>query len=359
MGSQSLAAGKRTCSAVKAGPSLSINMIRHIFSGAMTTLFIAPFCYGQYNWQRADSFFAPLPAKVHVFRLQQIVDARPVVAYALIAPLGSRELRFTTDTTKNRRLRPAEFYEKNDQPLLVVNGTFFEFVNHRNLNVIIRNGKLLGYNPHSIALRGKDSLLFLHSHRSAIGISNKRKADIAWLFTDSSKKRPYAFQQPVPSWKDSVNKLTLSQLKSRIALQIFTGKTRFRKWRVQTAIGGGPVLVQQGIVRVTNNEENMFSGKAISDRHPRTAMGYTADGRLVVLAVQGRMPGVAEGVSLVQLAEMLISLGCVEALNLDGGGSSCLLINGKETIVPSDREGQRPVPGVFIIHQKKNKFTIR
>lgn len=334
-------------------------MIRRIFSGAMTTLFIAPFCYGQYNWSRADSSFAPLPASVQVFRLQQRVDSQPVVAYAVLAALSSNELHFTTDTTYKRRLRPAAFYEKNNQPLLVVNGTFFEFVNHRNLNVLMRNGKLLAYNPHAIALRGRDSLLFLHSLRSAIGIRKNRRADVAWLFTDSSKKQPYAFQQPVRAWKDSVAQLTLPMLKSRMELQQGAERSEPRKWRVHTAIGGGPVLVQQGVIRVTNNEENMFPGKAISDRHPRTAMGYTADGKLVVLAVQGRMPGIAEGVTLVQLAEMLISLGCVEALNLDGGGSSCLLINGKETIVPSDREGQRPVPGVFMIHQKKNKFVTR
>jgi exopolysaccharide biosynthesis protein len=49
---------------------------------------------------------------------------------------------------------------------------------------------------------------------------------------------------------------------------------------------------------------------------------------------------------------MFIQLGCVEALNLDGGGSSCLLVNGKNTIQPSDKEGQRPVPAVFIVERK-------
>ncbi|MFN9783889.1 MAG: phosphodiester glycosidase family protein, partial [Sphingobacteriales bacterium] len=39
----------------------------------------------------------------------------------------------------------------------------------------------------------------------------------------------------------------------------------------------------------------------------------------------------------------------VEALNLDGGGSSCLLVNGRETIKPSDKTGQRPVPAVLLI----------
>jgi exopolysaccharide biosynthesis protein len=45
----------------------------------------------------------------------------------------------------------------------------------------------------------------------------------------------------------------------------------------------------------------------------------------------------------------MVGLGCVEALNLDGGGSSCMLINGKETIWPSDKGQQRAVPAVFII----------
>ncbi|MBA2762830.1 MAG: phosphodiester glycosidase family protein [Segetibacter sp.] len=92
--------------------------------------------------------------------------------------------------------------------------------------------------------------------------------------------------------------------------------------------------------------------KAIDDKHPRTAMGYTKDDKLIILVFQGRFAGKAEGATLMQEARVLQSLGCWEALNLDGGGSSCLLINGKETIKPSDKEGQRPVPAVFMIKVK-------
>jgi exopolysaccharide biosynthesis protein len=106
-------------------------------------------------------------------------------------------------------------------------------------------------------------------------------------------------------------------------------------------------------MRITNDEERMFMGRAREDLHPRTAMGYTADGRLLILAVEGRHKGVAEGASLTDLADILLSLGAVEALNLDGGGSSCLLVMGKETIKPSDKEGQRAVPGVFLIEGGK------
>lgn len=134
---------------------------------------------------------------------------------------------------------------------------------------------------------------------------------------------------------------------------MLANSSKIKEWKMESAVGGGPVLLQQGEVRISNNEELKFAGKAINDRHPRTAMGYTSQNELVIMVVEGRNPGKAEGVTLAQEATLLRSLGCVEALNLDGGGSSCLLINGKTTIRPSDKEGQRAVPGVFIIQQKK------
>jgi exopolysaccharide biosynthesis protein len=117
---------------------------------------------------------------------------------------------------------------------------------------------------------------------------------------------------------------------------------------METAVGGGPVLVYKGKIRVTNEEEGLFI-KGDKDLNPRSAIGYTRDGRIIVLAVQGRTPKLAAGVTLAQEAKILLDLGCYEALNLDGGGSSCLLVNGKETIHPSDKTGERPVPSVFII----------
>src|SRR5262249_55144443 len=126
------------------------------------------------------------------------------------------------------------------------------------------------------------------------------------------------------------------------------------RWKMATAIGGGPVLLQNGQIRITNNEELKFTGNAINDKHPRTAMGYTKDNKLVILAIQGRSES-GGGASLIQEAQILENIGCVEALNLDGGGSSCMLVNGRETIKPSDKEGQRPVPAVFVITRKRKR----
>jgi len=107
--------------------------------------------------------------------------------------------------------------------------------------------------------------------------------------------------------------------------------------------------MSEGQINITNDDERKFAGKAILDYHPRTAMGYKKDGTLIIMAIQGRMKGIAAGITLTELANLFQQLGCYEAINLDGGGSSCLLVNGKETIKPSDPTGQRPVPAVFYV----------
>ncbi|MDB5200902.1 MAG: hypothetical protein JWQ27_311 [Ferruginibacter sp.] len=201
------------------------------------------------------------------------------------------------------------------------------------------NGKLVAFNSHSLAGKGKDTLTYRHPFTGALGISKQRKADIAWLYTDSTKHYAMASQQAIPATRDSIAS--------------FAPPAHFKKWKMRTAIGGGPVLLQNGDIKISNNEELKFNGKAINDKHPRTLIGYTADDHLIVMVVQGRFPGIAEGATITEEAELMKQLGCVEAINLDGGGSSCMLINGKPTITVSDKPGQRAVPAVFLIKARK------
>lgn len=304
----------------------------------------------QLDWTNVDSLFPGLPNSIHVFRTYSSLDGKPNIAYYVAADLNDRNLRFDADTSQGRRLTPQQFFEKNGMPEVVVNCTFFSFQTNQNLNAVVKENKLVSYNVHSIPGRGRDSGMFRHPLGSAIGISKKRKADVAWLLTDSTKRKPYAVQFPMAPIKNNTRSLTYDSVRYYAAIAgLRKSKASIRKWKMLTAVGGGPVLVQDGKISISNNEEMKFAGKAIDDKHPRTAMGYTGDGRLIILVVQGRAPGAAEGASLRQLADMLQSLGCREALNLDGGGSSCLLVNGKETIKPSDAGGQRAVPAAFII----------
>jgi len=301
----------------------------------------------QSKWINIDSLYQPLPASMHVYKCADPLDGKPNVMYYAIADLKDKRLNFTTDTTYKRRLTPTEFYQKNNHPLLVVNCSFFSFATDQNLNVVIKNGKLIGYNEETIAAKGKDTLTYFHSFFGAFGISKNRNADIAWVYTDSSKKIPFASQRPIHFFRDSVENINLNYVKNKTR----KNSPSFQKWKMKTAIGGGPVLLQDGEVKITNNEERKFGGKAVNNPEPRTAIGYTKDQKIIILVCEGRSADAA-GLSLVQLAKIFKDLGCVEALNLDGGGSSCMLINGKETNTPSSKGVQRPVPSVFLIEWK-------
>jgi hypothetical protein len=289
-----------------------------------------------------DSVFGALPPSIKVYTTNDSLDGRPFKAYYVEALLKDKKLEFTTQSGFGNRYTPSSYYSKEKNPYVLVNGTFFSFQTNQNLNLLIKKKRLLSYNITSLKGRGEDSLYYYYPTRSAIGIRKKRVADVAWTFTDSNTSWVYAFQDS-PVIAKGKNKIpTINKL----------GRFDWKKWRVITAMGGGPTLIHNGSIHVTNREEQMFVGGEM-DKHPRTAMGYTTDGRLIILVIQGRFPGIAEGATLEQEAKILADLGCYEALNLDGGGSSCMLVNGKETIKPSDKEGQRPVPGVFIIRKRK------
>ncbi|MEO6820445.1 MAG: phosphodiester glycosidase family protein, partial [Ginsengibacter sp.] len=265
---------------------------------------------------------------------------------------------FTVDTSKNRRLTPTQFYEKNKSPLLVVNGSFFSFATNQNLNVVVKNGKIVSYNEQTFAGKGKDTLTYLHPFFSAIGITKKRKADVAYIYSDSTKQFLFASQVALPVIHDSVINLSLNYVNKitsndagNLSGNNYKSNPVFKKWVMKTAIGGGPVLVQNGEVKITNDEERKFSGKQMDNLEPRTAIGYTAKNKIIIFVCEGRSQDAA-GLSLPAMALIMKELGCTEAMNLDGGGSSCMLINGKITNKPSSKGIQRQVPSVFIIERR-------
>lgn len=282
-----------------------------------------------------------LPPGVQLFKTNSSLNGRPFIAYYVEANLKNKKLQFTTQVGNGKRFTPSQFYEKEGEPEVVVNGTFFSFATNQNLNIVMREGKILSYNVPALKSRTSDS--FYYPTRSAIGIRKNRKADIAWLFTDTAQKWPYAFQSRPIVARGKTNDPSFIDLNTI---------DPWKWWKMNTAIGGGPVLLQEGKLNITNQEEQMFVN-GLNDLHPRTAVGYTKNNKLIILVVQGRSPGIAEGATLNEEATILADLGCHEALNLDGGGSSCMLVNGKETIKPSDKEGQRAVPAVFLIRYKR------
>lgn len=116
---------------------------------------------------------------------------------------------------------------------------------------------------------------------------------------------------------------------------------------VQVAVGGGPILIQDGQPRKWKGDQ---------PRHPRTAIGFNND-HLFLVVVDGRQEDLSVGMSLPELAQLMKQLGCKEALNLDGGGSSTLWLDGKIMNSPSDGRPRRIANGLVVLESAHPEKT--
>lgn len=115
---------------------------------------------------------------------------------------------------------------------------------------------------------------------------------------------------------------------------------------IYQGISFGPALIKSGVLKTdfTNtiidiNSSSMSAKMPIEGANPRTGIGMVEPNHFVFIVVDGREPGYSKGATLAEFAKMFYDLGCKEAYNLDGGGSSTMYFNGKIINKPSlDRE---------------------
>jgi len=116
---------------------------------------------------------------------------------------------------------------------------------------------------------------------------------------------------------------------------------------VTDAIGGGPVIVRNGRAVWTAGED--FLPTQLGPRNPRTAVGQRRDGKIVMLAVDGRRRGYSVGMTNWELAQAMVRLGAVTASALDAGGSTTMAFDGQLLNRPSDPGGERLVAETLAI----------
>ena len=116
---------------------------------------------------------------------------------------------------------------------------------------------------------------------------------------------------------------------------------------ITDAIGGGPVLVRNGKAVFRSNE--LFATATLATRAPRTAVGQLADGRIVLVTVDGSRPGYSIGMTSFELALALQHLGAVQASGLDGGSSTTMAFDGALLNRPSDPGGERSVSDALML----------
>ena len=192
------------------------------------------------------------------------------------------------------------------------------------------NGKLEEPASHSVY---RDSERYFMS-RGAFGVTYSGNADIAWCSTKNDSifewERPLTNRPGYPN-----DSLPFSSA---------------YYWDVRDALHAGPVLISDGEIDL-NIEDEVFFNTPVAGVQPRSAIGYTKDQHLVLMVVDGRQAE-SRGVYLEELALMMSEFNCIEALNLDGGGSSAMVADSRLLNRPSGRTVQREVMSAIGIFYK-------
>lgn len=283
------------------------------------------------KWTDVSAEYSALPEYIRVYRSPEKLQGKNAVAYIAVADLGQARWDIWSindaamEGTKDGFKTPSAVYGEGSWPV-VINAGFFYSSGGKNYSssLAVRNSEPLAYN---INYASEDWVTMYYPTRAAFLQSEDGSFDACWTYRTWDNHYMY----PVPA----DNTWDAKPASQPSATYPEGGKV----FEAETAIGGGPLLIDDGKF-VDSYVQELFNGSSgigPDTDQPRTAIGVTGDNKMITFVCEGR--GMTEGIhglTTADVADVLLDLGCVEAINLDGGGSSCMLVCGEKTIKVSD-----------------------
>jgi hypothetical protein len=257
-------------------------------------LMAGPVSGQEYNWQDITGDFE-LPEGIRVFHESTLS------AWYLEVDLNSQEFVLHPYIGSSQNLLP---FAESVGAIAAINGGFFS--GSTSLSTIIYPGEVKSRNVQTLS---RPSGTY-YVTRGFFGLREDRTATVEWVYHFSNLLEDfYRFDRPLPNTQTTPAPAPV-KADGEMLEEIILG------------IGGAPVLVKNGQIDITYDEEVIWGGiGGFDDTRARTAIGYTNDGK-AILFVNNENPGLG----FQKLAEIMLDLGCHEALNLDGGGSTHLTI---------------------------------
>lgn len=289
------------------------------------------------GWEKKNDFDG-LPTYISVYKYTRKIEEKNVQAYIAVADMNNNNLRFNVLGEAQGAKIPSRFYEDANKPAVLLNAGYFW--DGHSLGLIVRDGETVKP-AQPMAWRNYNGVSTAYYPTQGIfGLGSDGKFYAHWAYESGGKL--FVYPAPAPN-KAGEKPQDIPSDKFPLGAQ---------QWTPKEAIGAGPVLIKNGEYKNTWENElfDAASGIGPTINNPRSAIGTTPSGHLIFFVCEGRnkTPD-TPGLTLENVADLLLDLSCTEAINLDGGGSSCMLINGEETIIPSDNN-QRPITTMVAIY---------
>ena len=290
------------------------------------------------DWKKDSLLSLDFPKSAAVYQNKSLLNGNTFKATAFVFNLADTNLIVSTALNTNR-LTPNDWL-KNEKGnvLAIINGGYFDLTNGQSYSLVVNENKMLSANVKALTRSFNGVNTSYYPTRCALGFTN-RIPSCEWIYNISGTIN-YAYPAPSPNALNTAPQAKPSE----------NFPANGSVWSPQTAIGGAPMLLKKGNIAISDVEElidvNNKTGRS------RSAIGFTAKNRIVLLAVERNTTTGNAGASLSEIAQLLKDMGCTDAINIDGGGSTCLLVNnGKSTNQPEGNT-QRAVSSVIFVKKK-------
>lgn len=293
------------------------------------------------EWTRQE--FEGLPEGIEVYRTTSELNGRSFQAWYAIADCMGDEIELRVQDPHETAGRTVDEQFTEDCYVLV-NGGYFDFSDRKHDGIEVIDGVLSGsiYTPRGSWDIGdtEEYGRWYNVTRGTFGVDAYGKPAIYWAGT--ANERTSFYPQPLPSVRGEAQYAAVSGVLPSAPAD----------WSPRYAVSAGPVIMHNGecLIDGTLTEkgyqmtdyEIWTDGLASADYlADQTIVGYTVDGKVVLFICDGRVEGLSMGASHHEACAILKSLGCVDALKLDGGGSTAMVVCGHH--VNDLTGGNRPV----------------
>ncbi|ERJ60865.1 hypothetical protein M472_19100 [Sphingobacterium paucimobilis HER1398] len=275
-----------------------------------------------YSGWTEDASFGELPTHIKLFK-NISMQGKAGIAYFALVDLA-KDPKFNVIGGASGVKTPSLFYEQlpaAQKPTILINSGYFTYSDVQGMygvSLLIQEGTTVRHNTTSTDRLGKT----YYMTRSAIGMERNGALEINWVYTDGINAPTYAYPAPAANIEGETP-LSKPSL-------VFPANGRI--WNAYMASGAGPIAAKDGkVVPFEKMKQELITGDGSANR-PRSAVGLTSDNKMIVYVNQGNGFDGLGGYTWEEVGRELVKLGCYDVLHFDGGGSSCMLINGKPLI---------------------------